>query len=409
MYYDAQSRADNGLQGGEIRNWKALTSGTTTLQANQGYQLLSTSKFYTEYYFPVTYSKVANGAQVSVTAYSGKAGAGDQGWNYITLPYVHRYTTSVNPENPLLVSELTEDNQTFWQHVVTDLLPVSPFYYQCSESGTLTFTEGNLQKQKPAQESARPLTQWLQLLYGKAEQTAPQVTAVLPDGTSMIFNQPTQNEYNPLDEMNIFLHPDKFTVDYETGFDMQKMSLTSTRPLLYSPMACGNLAMVAVPDTMAEQSTIPVTVFAPQKQEMSFSLGSFDYTDRLSHVWLIDKELGTQTDLLFADYEYMAEQGTTAGRFYVRAEFRKIDIPTDLETDGTTDDKSELEIEVKGLDINISGLKQGEYVRLYDAVGKLVREQRAGQDGIVRITASTAGTYLLQTDKLFKKVSVVAL
>ncbi|MBR1786409.1 MAG: hypothetical protein IJ756_04515, partial [Paludibacteraceae bacterium] len=86
-----------------------------------------------------------------------------------------------------------------------------------------------------------------------------------------------------------------------------------------------------------------------------------------------------------------------------------IDIPTDIETDGTTDDKDKLEIEVKGLDINISGLKQGEYVRLYDAVGKLVREQRAGQDGIVRITASTAGTYLLQTDKLFKKVSVVAL
>jgi hypothetical protein len=105
----------------------------------------------------------------------------------------------------------------------------------------------------------------------------------------------------------------------------------------------------------------------------------------------------------------MAEQGTTAGRFYVRAEFRKIDIPTDIETDGTTDDKSELEIEVKGLDINISGLKQGEYVRLYDVVGKLVTEQKADENGTAIVTASKTGVYLLQTDKLLKKVTIVAL
>ncbi|MBQ7448976.1 MAG: T9SS type A sorting domain-containing protein, partial [Paludibacteraceae bacterium] len=81
----------------------------------------------------------------------------------------------------------------------------------------------------------------------------------------------------------------------------------------------------------------------------------------------------------------------------------------DIETDGTADDKSELEIEVKGLDINISGLKQGEYVRLYDAVGKLVREQKADENGTAIVTASKTGVYLLQTDKLLKKVTIVAL
>lgn len=415
MYYDAQSRADNGLQGGDIRNWIALPEGTTSLEANKGYQLLSTSKFYTEYYFPVTYTDAVNdgGRTVNISAYTksgeGNGTAADQGWNYIVLPYTTYYECKyetdgqggADPTKLIKISRLMDDNKSFYQEVASWLYPTEPFYYQTSSSGRLVFGNDYLLFQASGNNAPRlemkgtdgVATQWLRLYYG---------------------NEAGQNGFplgdyrSGFDQTNIYLNP-AYSEEYEVGLDMAKQSTTGERAFIYTSAVCGDLAFAALPDTTAERG-ISLTVFSPKKQDMLFSLDRSLPLSRLSQLWLIDQELGVATNLLENDYEYLAEEGTTSGRFILRAVFNKDEVPTELTeqlSDGSSMD--EIDVKVSGSDITLTGLRHGEMVRLYDAVGKLVSESRAGQDGVATLKATTAGTYLIQTPRLRKTVSVVSL
>lgn len=415
MQYDAQSRADNGLQGGDVRNWKALPEGTTSLDANKGYQLLSTSKFYTEYYFPVTYTNAVNegGRTVNISAYTksgeGNGTAADQGWNYIVLPYTTYYECKyetdgqggADPTKLIKISRLMDDNKSFYQEVASWLYPTEPFYYQTSSSGRLVFGNDYLSFQASGNNAPRLemkgtdglATQWLRLYYG---------------------NEAGQNGFplgdyrSGFDQTNIYLNP-TYNEEYEVGLDIAKQSTTGERAFIYTSAACGDLAFAALPDTTAEKG-VSLTVFSPKKQDMLFSLDRSLPLSRLSQLWLIDQELGVATNLLENDYEYLAEEGTTSGRFILRAVFNKDEVPTELTeqlSDGSSMD--EIDIKVSGSDITLTGLRQGEMVRLYDAVGKLVSESRAGQDGVATLKATTAGTYLIQTPRLRKTVSVVSL
>lgn len=303
--YNAQRRANKGTTAG---NWKPCVPGQVTeLAANTGYQLLSASPYYCEYYFPVSYSEDTDDAQIAVIAYSGtasEANAGHGGWNYICSPYTAAYEPDYgdSPEDGIKINELYDDNLHYHQHQPGSIYPVAPFYYQTKEDGNLVFGE-TFTLQIPASVAARQAqkstlaTQWLQLHYANAAGTE--------------------------DETNIYLNADKFSTDYETGYDVVKLSTTGARPFLYITLACGDLAFAALPDEAGQR--IPLTVYSPAEGEYTFSLTDNNYMGRLDAVYLLDEQTGIYTDLLSGNtYSVAVEQGTTAGRFYLMAEFAPV-------------------------------------------------------------------------------------
>lgn len=293
--YNGARRANSGADG---QNW-TLLDGTSnkTIAATTGYEMFSNSGYYREFYFPVT--PTAN-KSVSLVAHSGSAGEAHKGWNAVCSPIMSNYAPRFSlPSEALKISELV-DLDVYWQHIPTQIVPAIPFYVQTETNKTLLFD--NSYWNSPARVVEDNVAeQWLQLNYTPATGRG--------------------------DETNIFVHPN-FTAAYETGKDVAKQTLTGKYPVVYVSLACGNLAFAAVPDELAADR-IPLTVYAPQTAEMTFSLADNTYLDRLESLYLVDEQDGAMIDLLTSDYTYSAEQGTTSGRFYLVAVFRAPQVPTD--------------------------------------------------------------------------------
>lgn len=315
--YDEASRAKNGKANTEtLSNWKQLeadASGSATIAASVGYEMFSNTPYYREFYFPVTLPK-SKTTEVPVSHTDGAAGVAQAGWNALCSPLTGKFTqTFSTPSEGIKVSELTEDGN-YLQCMPTVIYPAVPFYYQAPKSGKLDFSGSQLiQIQKTPQRAWNTSVseQWLRL--------------ILRDATGRI-----------LDETSIFTHPEKFSVDYESGYDVAKQSTTGTHAALYSELACGALAFAALPDSVAE-SRIPLTVYAAETQSYTFHLEDNAYLNRLNNVFLHDMETGAVIDLLASDYEVMLREGTTRRRFYITCVFRAQNVTTDIET--TVQDK----------------------------------------------------------------------
>lgn len=301
--YSESSRAANGASA-EGNNWELL-SEEDAIQGTQGYELYSNSALYREFYFPVTLP-TQEATTVSVLHTDGAAGAAHAGWNALCSPLMGKYKqTFADVSEAIKISELTE-NGNYWQHIPEVIHPAVPFYYQAPKAGSLDFSGDELKQNAPRRAWHTSVsTQWLRL--------------TLSDAVGKM-----------LDETNIFTHPDKFSVGYESGYDVAKQSTTGTYAALYSELACGALAFAAVPDTMAE-SRIPLTVYAAAAKLYTFHLEDNAYLNRLGNVFLHDTETGAIIDLLASDYEVMLREGTTRGRFYISCVFRA-NITTDTET-----------------------------------------------------------------------------
>ena len=307
--YSESSRAANGASA-EGNNWELLSEEDAIL-GTLGYELYSNSALYREFYFPVTLP-TQQATTVSVLHTDGAAGAAHAGWNALCSPLLGKYKqTFTDVSEAIKISELTE-NGNYWQHIPEVIHPAVPFYYQAPKKGTLDFSGDELKQNAPRRAWHTSVsTQWLRL--------------TLSDAVGKM-----------LDEANIFTHPDKFSVDYESGYDVAKQSTTGTHAALYSELACGALAFAAVPDTMAE-SRIPLTVYAAAVKSYTFHLEDNAYLNRLGNVFLRDTETGAVIDLLTSDYEATLYEGTTRGRFYITCVFRAPNITTDVET--TVQDK----------------------------------------------------------------------
>ena len=300
-YYDEESRADNGTTG--VSNWKVYEG--TSIDASVGYELYSGSAFYREFYFPVKLAD-ATGKTVMVSHHDGAAGDAHAGWNALCSPLLGKYVQDfgTHPEDGLKVSELLSDGH-YWQHPPEIIYPAVPFYYQApgkenttNSSGILDFSGKELEfkQNAPRREWHNSVpTQWLRL------------TIQNPDGKT-------------LDETSIYAHPEKFSVEYETGYDVAKQSLDGGNALLYSELPCGKLAFAAVPDSLAE-TRIPLTVYAAAEGEYIFSMVENNYLGRLQYVLLHDTQTGLVTDLLERDCAANLTQGTNAGRFYLQCVF----------------------------------------------------------------------------------------
>ncbi|MBQ8099999.1 MAG: InlB B-repeat-containing protein [Paludibacteraceae bacterium] len=371
MYYDAQSRAENG----KGANWIGCNPATfKTIKGKTGYQIVSTSAYYMEFLFPVSYSKVADGATIAVTAYSGSAAPIDQGWNYLVSPYTGRFTCEGDPSERIKLCELYDDNKNFHQFVPEQILPAMPFYYQATETGKLTFSSDIAFSKAPGRDAAAR-TQWLQVLYGDSRYVE--------------------------DEATIFLHPEKFSDGMDSRYETGKLSTSGTRPFVWSTLPYGDMAIAALTDSMAERR-IPLTVYAPAAGEMYFSLRANDWQDRLEALYLYDEQTGSVVDLLWADYTYDAAAGTVRDRFFLQPVFSSRKVTTGMAEDGSAE--STLSIWRSGKTLWVAA-EPGAEVYCFDAVGRLIGKGVAAAERL-HFEVPADGVYLIQAGTEVRRVMI---
>ena len=295
--YNEHERASNGMGGSS--NWQEVPD-KSPIQASVGYEMYSGSAFYREFYFPVDLDEVSTDKKVAV-GYTKNASAGDDnaGWNVLCSPLLGKFTQHFDPNNTedgIKISRWIDGH--YEQSAPPVIYPAVPFYYQAKESGKFLYFTGdkmelNISPRK-AWNASIP-TQWLQLTI--------------------------HNQYGDrLDETGIYTHPEKFSMNYQSGYDVAKQSLAEGAALLYSELPYGKLAFAAVPDSLAE-ARIPLTAYAAAEGEYIFSMVESNYLGRLQYVFLHDTQTGLVVDLLERDCAVKLAQGTNAGRFYIQCVF----------------------------------------------------------------------------------------
>lgn len=338
--YSENKRAE----GGAGDNWATLVAnkeGNIIIAGGVGYEMFSASKYYREYYFPVTLSE-SNTVSVSYTE-NGKAGEQHAGWNIVTSPLSSQYTVEPMPEG-WVINWLQEDG-TYSQEPANIIRPAIPFSYQAKATGIITFGSelsipslASRRRAESAEETIR--IQWIHL--------------------------DVQDADNVGDETSIYSHPTRYEETYKTGIDVAKQSFEATRALLYSSHAYGEMAFAGVADSLLEKG-VALTIYSPSAQSLTISMRENNWLNRMEYVWLIDKETGIRTDLLTDEYSFYATEGTTAGRFFIEGVFVP-KVATDLQNDGMMNDEMmkarKLLIDDK-IYIDVNG-------RRYDATGKLV-------------------------------------
>ncbi len=331
QYYDGESRAVNGVGG----NWKLYSKNdedpkTNFLTAKQGYLLLSTSAYYREYLFPMDYSKSPE-ASVNVTPYPSSRSAADEGWNVVVSPFTSTsYITAQNPSQNLKISKLYEDNVNYYQDVARDLEPAVPFYLQVHVENSGTQVENPVTLSFAATSS--PIVRRRAHAYTSSSNGVDYSDNSVSEQWIRLMFSLTSNSASGLskDITNIFLHPTRFSADYETELDVVKLTTSGSKPLVYTSLSCGDLAFAAVPDDMA-QAGLPITVNAPVDGDYLFSVEQGEYLERLDHLYLHDAEWDDLIDLLSTDYIIDLTKGVTRNRFTLRAVFRQPGIATDLD------------------------------------------------------------------------------
>ncbi len=343
--YNEMSRAQNGANG---ENWNVVNksddSENPEIVGGKGYLLYSNTNYYREFYFPVDIDDKTTSVAVSYTT-ENVQGASQQGWNMICSPLLGNHDANPQPENPILC--WLDENNDYQQMMPDEIKPALPFFYQASSGSSLCF-EGcsdnnpSLAPRRVAASEEQTRIQWVHLDIKDANGIG--------------------------DQTSIYAHPTRYEERYQTGIDVAKQSLTASRARLYSSHAYGEMAFAGVADAQLEQG-VPLTVYSPSAQELTFSLRDNDWLNRMESVWLIDKEEGMRIDLLNGYYTFNASEGTTRGRFFIQGQFKAPQVATDIQNGQSGEVQSTKARKVminQKIFIEING-------RLYDATGKEVK------------------------------------
>lgn len=339
--YNEASRAEYGKQD-DGSNW-TLLAADATIKGGTGYQMMSTSKYFREYYFPVDLSQLGISVPVSYT--EGAAGPDHCGWNIICSPLTSVYKViSADPATGIKLNWLEPAGDAYVQEPADTILPARPFAFQTTESCTeLVFNNDH------------------SLVYH-----APRRVAAVDNTETEWLHLDIKDANNRGDQTSLYVHPSRFDEVYEAGVDVAKLSFSASHALLYSSHAYGEMAFAGVADELLEQG-VALTVYSPTTQELTISMRENEWLNRMASVWLIDKATGAQIDLLESDYSFSAEAGTTAGRFILMGAFFAPQITTDNGTvQGDEDIKAKKFIYKDKMYIQINGV-------IYDATGKLVK------------------------------------
>ncbi len=416
-YYDGQKRAITGTPNGAApTNWEAVPA-TGTLKAGVGYiiamgGLHDVAPNKSEYQVRISLPNVSgqiytetnvSDQQLPVVGYTGAKAEElpcHRGWNYIGNPFISRfdgkeqdsesawstelllngyytdgrtgttYDVVKYPDIYVAVDEGTGGTTDWVQTKASEanLLPFRAFFVQAVSDGKVDFvkTARNLPAGAPASRAAANASSVSQfnLVLTNASGVA---------GTTCV------------------MIGDQFSRSYEVGHDMLRMiNKKQTYPQPYTIDSAG-YAMIrqAIDRETPVNQTIPVGFYLRTKGNYTFSIDRLQGMSRYDAVYLEDNTLHTTTDLLLGDYTFAAAAGTTEGRFSLH--LRASSVPTDI-----TDPEGGVPVVYRHGDaLVIESLPTGAQVRIVDAIGRVLHQQRADGNTIT-FHAPVRGAYLIQ-------------
>lgn len=337
-YYDGESRATNVQEGvGSGANWKTYgdagcTDVPTKLEPSKGYAMTAkrpTGKAFSIIRMPLTIPNASwttageqgevggtHKDQVSVTAWGVKdksETAYAEGWNLIANPYMSlhegaiTYTGSGTPVRYVNIPDVDFKEYDQLATATAELKPASAFLIQAPETGTITFGTAN---RKPSAPSYRT--------EEKPES--------IPEQQAYIVLSNEQSE----DMMGILVS-EKYTSEYETNADLEKLLSDGNTLRTYMHYGDMNMAYVAINEMLAKE-WIPVSVRIPADGEYTFSLHEASIAGELEGVYLIDYQNGDKvTNLIEQSYTFSSTAGTINGRFAINAKAGERQTPTGID------------------------------------------------------------------------------
>lgn len=123
-------------------------------------------------------------------------------------------------------------------------------------------------------------------------------------------------EKDSLMDYTTLLIGDDYSVDYETGADLLKMTAESDEPEIYTILDDSPMAVNAQPFQIGD--VIPLSVYIPKKAEYTIRIGENIYLEDGLTVALYDKNENVLTDLLESEYKFTRNKGAANNRFEIR-------------------------------------------------------------------------------------------
>lgn len=333
--YDGQERVNtaSGAQNG----WKMVNTGELKqLQPGVGYIVAVATKdghTFGELRFPMAgYQESASkyvpvddyGAGVSVTP-------NHKGWNLVGNPFMDYYLkgnlagqgltlgrmvlnsegTAWEIETPATVPYITlpvDGGYSEYTQVTAgsmDLPPFISYFVQIAGSDPDTDESDLKVAFDPEHRGKSPVRR----RFAEADENDPIWVAVA-----------LRNSGNETDETTLVIS-DNYTDEYEIGGDLYKWrgayykyAQITTKPVLASRNATGEMAFNAIPDNTAKAG-VPLNYFAATNGEYTFSLKRNYSLDYIENVLLVDMQEGTTIDLLDNDYTFDSNRGDYTSRF----------------------------------------------------------------------------------------------
>ncbi|MBQ8705437.1 MAG: hypothetical protein IJ548_03955 [Paludibacteraceae bacterium] len=244
------------------------------------------------------------------------------GWNLIGNPFIQNYT-AVTAED-VACGKLTEyyDENGEW---------VSPWY--TLEEGTATVPYITLYDPATDEYTQTELVGQLIAPFSAAFVQLPgEVTGLSFSGSHLskaaapARRMRLLNEENETSRLKVYCYAqteDHFTLildgrysqEYEVGADLMKMQNANKLNVYTHHNGVGHVF-----DAMGyeDADSIPVGFTLPAHDSVTISASAMQIADDVEHVWLIDNELNTWTDLLYDTYTFSSENGTHNNRLWLR-------------------------------------------------------------------------------------------
>lgn len=344
-FYNGVARArDHGTQSTywtHILDGDGSVQSTTTLNAGRGYLIglpptaqNATGHKYRTLRFPMAVANWNSEKDIDKTVVAAGENAGEYvqhiGWNLIGNPFLQNYS-AVDVDDVAcgrLTEHLDEGGNWVdpWYEIVDDETKNIP-YITLYDPRSQTYTQTQFVGQNLPPFSAAFV------------QLPANVNGIHFSGTAISKSSAPARRMGLLneDEKSVFSIKglsksiDQFTIivdnqygsDYEIGADLLKMQ-NADKTNIYS--VHGGMQQVFDALSYEDADSIPVGYTQPVAGDMIIGVETLQQSDEVEHVWLVDNEQHTQTDLLLAPYVFSSEAGMFNDRFWIS--IGKREVPT---------------------------------------------------------------------------------
>lgn len=339
QYYDGISRAaDKGAKGSYWVHIGDITDETyqtkTTLNAGRGYLVslprsrqASTGHVHRTLRFPMTVASWASESSINKTVVAAGADCDwpqHVGWNLIGNPFLQNY--SAVSANDVQCGQLTKfyNDQNQW---------VEPWYEL--EEGTTAVpyitlydpATGEYTQEELVGQNIHPFSAaFVQLPSGVSglhfagtaisKNTAPARRMGLMNTSDETSRFRIMANGKESDQFTLILN-DQYTAAYEVGGDLMKMK-NEKKFNIYTIHEGTEHAFDAL--SYADGEMIPVGFTQPAAGEIIIKARKLQQREDVKHLWLIDNETNTWTDLLIDSYVFTSEAGTFNNRLWLHVE-----------------------------------------------------------------------------------------